>query len=144
MWLFYVWVKVKFLVVLVVNKKFDFLCIQESKIKVDSPRLHRWLWGNAAISCEVVQSDGNAGGLISCWRDDFLQVESKYVSDRYILVVGSIKKFNFRCGIGNIYAPNDDLDRRSFWEELVSVIRGVKVPWCLARDFNVVRNQEEK
>ncbi|XVF73357.1 hypothetical protein PTKIN_Ptkin12aG0195100 [Pterospermum kingtungense] len=63
-----------------VREKFDFIAIQETKLKEVSPRIHRWLWGNEPISFEVMASDGNSSGLISAWRNDFFSVDLKYVS----------------------------------------------------------------
>ncbi|XVF74334.1 hypothetical protein PTKIN_Ptkin13bG0102100 [Pterospermum kingtungense] len=155
---------------LIVNKKFNLFFIQETKIKEDEPRLHRRIWGNVPISWEFVTSDGNSGGLISYWRDEFFHVDFKHVSSRFILLIGTIKRTNFKrgfgnvyapnddsdrvafldertnfkCGFANVYAPNDDSDRASFWDELVSIINNIEVPWCLIRDFNVVRSPKEK
>ena len=66
------------------------------------------------------------------------------LANRYMLVVGSIKSKNFRCGFGNIYAPNDDSEREAFWGELGSVIKNFDIPWCLGGGFNAVKNVEEK
>ena len=66
------------------------------------------------------------------------------LANRYMLVVGSIKSKYFRCGFGNIYAPNDDSEREAFWGELGSVIKNFDIPWCLGGGFNAVKNVEEK
>ncbi|XVF39103.1 hypothetical protein PTKIN_Ptkin01aG0008500 [Pterospermum kingtungense] len=102
---------------LLVKRKFDFLYIQETKHNVDSSRLQRWLWGNSSFSWEMIGSKGSVGGC-------------------YLV--------NLRCAIGNVNAPNADQDRGILWEELGSVIRNLGVPCCIAGDFNVVRNIEEK
>ncbi|XVF41900.1 hypothetical protein PTKIN_Ptkin01aG0317600 [Pterospermum kingtungense] len=118
---------------------FDFMRSQVQMVKV-----YESMGGNDSILSEVVVSEGNSGGLISCWRDQFFVVESKYCSQRSILLIGRIKQFDFRCGFGNIYAPNDDRDMHALWEELQSFIENLGVPWCLAGDFNIVRSNEEK
>ncbi|XVF78918.1 hypothetical protein PTKIN_Ptkin14bG0176700 [Pterospermum kingtungense] len=86
--------------------KFDFMVLQETKIKELSPRFHRWLWENEPVLSEVVLSEGNAGGLISCWREEFFTLETKFVSQRFILLVGRVKGHEVKCGFGNVYAPN--------------------------------------
>ncbi|XVF77454.1 hypothetical protein PTKIN_Ptkin14bG0044900 [Pterospermum kingtungense] len=96
------------------------------------------------LLCEAVNSIGNSRGLISCWRDEFFELESKVVSQSFIFLMGSVKSCNFRCGFGNVYAPNDDNERRDFQEEIQSIIRRSGLPWRLAGDFNVVRYPEEK
>lgn len=74
----------------------------------------RWLWGNDRVAFEAVASNGNSGGLLSFWKEDFFCVETKRVSQRYILLVRKIRENRVRCGIGNIYAPNDDAERATF------------------------------
>ncbi|XVF49610.1 hypothetical protein PTKIN_Ptkin04bG0027000 [Pterospermum kingtungense] len=98
---------------LLVNNKFDMFFIQESKLKEMNHRVQRWLWGNEPFLCEAVVSEGNLGGLISCWREEFFSMELKMVSQRFILVVGMVKSCNLKCGFGNLYAPNDDNDREA-------------------------------
>ncbi|XVE54794.1 hypothetical protein DITRI_Ditri03aG0110900 [Diplodiscus trichospermus] len=123
---------------------FDMLLIQETKIKEANPKLPRWLWGNANFNCEFDNSDGNSGGLLSCWREGFFTMEAKFVSSNFILLVGSILNKSFRCRIGNVYAPNVDSDGQHLWDELTSVLVNSKVPWALGGDFSVVREAEEK
>ncbi|XVF55570.1 hypothetical protein PTKIN_Ptkin06aG0046600 [Pterospermum kingtungense] len=53
-------------------------------------------------------------------------------------------KLNLKCGIGNIYAPNDDVERECFCDELTLKFKDLRMPWCLAGDFNVVRKKDEK
>ncbi|XVF49156.1 hypothetical protein PTKIN_Ptkin03bG0245900 [Pterospermum kingtungense] len=126
------------------NEKFDAFLIQESKIKKVSHRLVRWLWGNEDVSCEFMLADGNAGGLIACWRNNFFFLESKIVDRRFILLIGVFKEKNFRCGMGTVYAPNDEGERSRFFEELSVVLRNAGCPWVLGGDFNIVRSEEEK
>ena len=92
---------------LISKRRCDILFIQESKIEVVTPRLQRFLTGHGSLSGEFVSSVGVAGGLISVWDEQFFTVEEKVSTCRYILLVGTIKSKNFRCGLGNIYAPND-------------------------------------
>lgn len=126
------------------KEKLGMLMIQETKLKEYGVRLSRWLWGNDLVSYVLMESDGSADGLISCWRDDFFVLESKIVSERYVLLTGKLVGCGFNCGFGNVYAPNDDVQRRCFFDELRIDLRNLEVPWCLAGDFNVVKNAEEK
>ncbi|XVF70808.1 hypothetical protein PTKIN_Ptkin11bG0191400 [Pterospermum kingtungense] len=124
--------------------KLDAIFIQESKIKEVRQRLVRWLWGNIDVTCEFVVVDGNAGGLISCWNNNFFSVEAKFVSQRYILLIGVLQEINFRCGLDNVYAPNDESERSRFFDELSRVLDNAGCPWILGGDFNIVRSEEEK
>ncbi|XVF82173.1 hypothetical protein PTKIN_Ptkin16aG0023900 [Pterospermum kingtungense] len=93
---------------------------------------------------EDVQRDGNSGGLISCWKEEFFSLESKICSQRFIVLIGTIKELNLRCAICNVYALNDDADRLSLWQELSSIISGCNLLWCIGGDFNVIRDESEK
>lgn len=48
------------------------------------------------------------------------------------------------CAMANIYGPNEDSDRRVFWDFLSSVHLMWDVPWCFGGDFNIVRYSHEK
>ncbi|XVF45255.1 hypothetical protein PTKIN_Ptkin02bG0190500 [Pterospermum kingtungense] len=94
--------------------------------------------------CDVGAVEGNAGGLISAWREEVFSVQSKIVSQRYIVLIGTLKECDFHCAIVNVYAPNDDRDRAFFWEELQTVVGGCGMPLCILGHLNVVRSSEEK
>ena len=36
------------------------------------------------------------------------------------------------------------IERLFFWEEIGVLLKEMAIPWCLAGDFNVVRNVKEK
>ncbi|XVE69181.1 hypothetical protein DITRI_Ditri09bG0130500 [Diplodiscus trichospermus] len=106
--------------------------------------LERWLWGNAGYKSITADAVGRSGGLLTGWDEEFFILENQIVSNRFILIIGSIKSLNLRCGFGNGYAPNDDNERAQFWEELSCSLGSLEIPWCLGWDFNVVRNHGEK
>ncbi|XVE88638.1 hypothetical protein DITRI_Ditri19aG0085600 [Diplodiscus trichospermus] len=116
---------------------------EETKLNIVNPRLPRWLWGKDNFVGEFVETVDNSGGLISCWKESFFSEKLKTVSQRYILVIGTIKSVQFKYDFGNIYAPNDDGERLRFWEELTQILGNINVHWCQG-DFNVVRCVEKK
>ncbi|XVF57103.1 hypothetical protein PTKIN_Ptkin06aG0176800 [Pterospermum kingtungense] len=126
------------------NRECDTILLQESKIKEVNPRLCRWLWGNNNVSSEFVLSNGNAGGLVIGWKSEFFSLEEKMVPDRYLLLVGTLKEFSIKCGIGNVYAPSRAAETEALWEELSQIIGAYDFPWIIGGDFNVVRREEEK
>ena len=95
-------------------KKCSMIFIQESKLQDVNVKTLRFLGGSDMIKGEVVGSVGASGGLISRWDENFFSLEDKIVAERYVLLVGVIKHLNFKCGFGNIYAPNDDRERQIF------------------------------
>ncbi|XVE81889.1 hypothetical protein DITRI_Ditri15bG0102300 [Diplodiscus trichospermus] len=129
---------------LVSKGKLNMLFLQETKLKNTSVRLSRWLRGSSFFRGVFVDAEGTAGGLVTCWDENFFEEESRITSNRFILLIGFIKSINLRCGFMNLYAPNDDAERMNFWNELEELLSNVEIPWCLGGDFNVVRSSEEK
>lgn len=66
------------------------------------------------------------------------------VSQRYVLLIGTVLESNFRYYYGNVYARNVDADREVFEAELHAIIVESSVSWILSGDFNVVRTMKEK
>ncbi|XVF04129.1 hypothetical protein REPUB_Repub05bG0055500 [Reevesia pubescens] len=129
---------------LVVKQKPDVVLLQETKLQKVDQRIIRALCDSKDADFACSGSNGTAGGLISIWKEDFFVLSSKIVDSRFILLIGEIKSLNLTCGIGNVYAPNDDGERARFWEEFASILGCYDVPWILGGDFNVVRFPHEK
>ena len=87
------------------------ILIQESKLQEVNERIFRSLSGKCPYQGEWVGSVGATGGLITLWDENFFSMESKVVSQRFILLEGTVVSRNFKCGFGNIYAPNDDKEK---------------------------------
>jgi hypothetical protein len=43
-----------------------------------------------------------------------------------------------------IYGPNNDIDRRVLWDELVGIMSWWEKPWCIGGDFNAIRYPSER
>lgn len=87
-------------------------------------------WATQAVS-------SRAGEMI------FFVMESKVIGQRFVLLMGTIVSCGFKCGFGNVYAPNADAERREFLNEVHAIISESDIPWCIAGDFNVVKSVEE-
>ncbi|XVF64085.1 hypothetical protein PTKIN_Ptkin09bG0138900 [Pterospermum kingtungense] len=105
--------------------------IQESKINKFNSRFERWLWGNKAIFCDVVNDVRSVGGLLSYWKQNFFSLEKRCISQRYILLVGTINNGVFKYGLGNINTLNDDYERELLWLELYGLILEPRVSCCI-------------
>lgn len=44
----------------------------------------------------------------------------------------------------SVYGPNDDVDKKCFWDELVGLMSWWEVPWCIGGDFNIVGYPSER
>ncbi|OMO61106.1 Endonuclease/exonuclease/phosphatase [Corchorus capsularis] len=71
-------------------------------------------------------------------------MDSSIISQRSLIIQGSIKTLDMKCVFVNVYASNNDDERRSFFEELSSHLFGFDVPLCIFGDFNVAKSDEER
>ncbi|OMO91306.1 reverse transcriptase [Corchorus capsularis] len=117
---------------------------QESKCEGFDPKQFRLIWGEGNIHGVFADAVGKAGGLISIWRDDFFQMDSSIISQRILIILGSIRALDMKCAFVNVYAPNNDEERRVFFEELSMHLSVLNVPTCICGDFNVVKSEEER
>ncbi|XVE98643.1 hypothetical protein REPUB_Repub03eG0124500 [Reevesia pubescens] len=93
----------------VVNKfKLDLLLIQESKLGMVDDWVTRSLWGNFMECFPFFAIVGSAETVISIGNDDFFHLNVIIVTHMYILSVGKIKALSLKCGLRNVYTPNDD------------------------------------
>uniref|UniRef100_A0A7N0TVI7 Endonuclease/exonuclease/phosphatase domain-containing protein n=1 Tax=Kalanchoe fedtschenkoi TaxID=63787 RepID=A0A7N0TVI7_KALFE len=120
------------------------LLIQESKTASMNAEIIRSFWGQSPISWASSDSIGLAGGLLICWDSDFFVADNIFKSEGAILLTGTLKVGNIRCVIANIYAPNSESQRRSFWDFLHSKWVEFGYPWMAGGDFNSVLRVEER
>ncbi|KAK8716126.1 hypothetical protein V6N13_043444 [Hibiscus sabdariffa] len=99
--------------------------------------------GNQTGNLTFSAANEASGGLISLWDSSYFKAESKIISERYILLIGAFLANNFRCGLLNIYAPNDIGERRDFLDSLSAVIASIQAPIFIGGDFNSVKAAEE-
>ncbi|KAL4387080.1 hypothetical protein GQ457_09G021970 [Hibiscus cannabinus] len=71
-------------------------------------------------------------------------IEKQLVFDRVIVVIGTILSINKRCGLVNVYAPNDSNERCVFFDSLTDILKSLQTPFILGGDFNAVKMKEEK
>uniref|UniRef100_A0A7N0VBW2 Endonuclease/exonuclease/phosphatase domain-containing protein n=1 Tax=Kalanchoe fedtschenkoi TaxID=63787 RepID=A0A7N0VBW2_KALFE len=93
------------------------LLIQETKTASMNAEIIQSFWGQSSISWASSDSIGRAGTL---------------------------KVGNIRCVIANIFAPNSECQRRSFWDFLHSKWVKFGYPWMAGGDFNSVLRMEER
>ncbi|KAL4279202.1 hypothetical protein GQ457_03G018040 [Hibiscus cannabinus] len=118
--------------------------IQELKLEVLKLHVYkRWLGRNFG-EVEVSISRGASGGLISLWGVNFFVLDRKVVLDRIIILVGQMKQFDLKCGLINVYAPNDPSERKSFFDFLSNFIVALQLPVVMGDDFNTVKMANER
>ncbi|GMJ02928.1 hypothetical protein HRI_003962000 [Hibiscus trionum] len=102
------------------------------------------LLGKSFGNIEIAGSIGAAGGLITLWDPKFFIADSKIIADKFIALFGTLVNCNLRCGIYNVYAPNDPKERKLLFDQLSEVIQSSNSPAILGGDFNAVLRMEEK
>ncbi|KAL4353131.1 hypothetical protein GQ457_06G018130 [Hibiscus cannabinus] len=118
--------------------------LQETKISVLKPGFKSRLCGQTFRGFEFSPSNGASGGLITLWDTDFFSIECQVIKDRFIVLVGTIVRLKLKCGLVNIYAPNDQVARVNFFDFLSDTISSIQVPVFVGGDFNTVKSREEK
>ncbi|MFS8003872.1 putative reverse transcriptase domain, fatty acid desaturase domain, acyl-CoA desaturase [Helianthus anomalus] len=122
----------------------SFLALQESK---SSPRSSLDLvsfWGGKNFEAEWVDPSGLSGGLISIWDPNVFSFVEAIKDPNFLIVKGKLKGSGQILNIGNVYGPQDLIQKRQLWEKLRYCIEGSEGMWILLGDFNAVRIPEEK
>ncbi|KAK8713402.1 hypothetical protein V6N13_148620 [Hibiscus sabdariffa] len=66
------------------------------------------------------------------------------LEDRVIVAVGTIRSINKKCGLVNVYAPNDVNERGAFSDSLSDILKTLHTPVIPGGDFNMVKNMDER
>lgn len=100
------------------------------------------LWPNCDSNFITSNSVGASGGILTLWNKEVFVEEERIINRYFILLKGSFN--NFPCIILNLYAPNDSLDRRIIWNEILGLKSRFPIPWCLGGDFNEILEINER
>ncbi|KAH7861840.1 hypothetical protein Vadar_031605 [Vaccinium darrowii] len=136
-------VKKRFVNSLLKERKPDILLIQETKVEQMEDFHVKKLWYDTELEYAVVNANGLSGGIITIWSLN-AWVAEEVISTKNFLLIRGVCKANFPCIIVNIYAPNNYVERRAIWGELVSLKERFQVPWCLGGDFNEIKGIGER
>ncbi|XP_028120238.1 uncharacterized protein LOC114317674 [Camellia sinensis] len=125
------------------DRKIDFAFFQETKKTEVTPDFVKSLWPVDEMEFMVVNSEGRAGGLLCIWKPTAFKL-SQCCSTRHSIVLSSTFLPNFNCVLVNVHAPNEVNERSRFWNVLYGLRSRLCNPWCLAGDFNEIRNLRER
>ncbi|KAJ8432946.1 hypothetical protein Cgig2_020576 [Carnegiea gigantea] len=87
-------------------------------------------WGGNRVNWEVSPALNNVGGLLLMWDSNAITVENLLKTPR--------------CAVYLLYAPIDQSDRTTFWNQLGSLMHNVNAPMLFMGDFNEVLTPEER
>ena len=100
---------------LVADHKSEIVFLQESKLKTLDHRMNRKLGGRCLNKFVLANSISASSGLVCLWNENFCSLEVVKVGTRYVCLKGCIISKQFQCGFCNIYAPNDESERKQLW-----------------------------
>ncbi|GMJ02965.1 hypothetical protein HRI_003965700 [Hibiscus trionum] len=129
---------------LIMSTKASLVFIQETKLESHKQWLLRNLWPCKNELLVASPAEGLSGGLVTLWDSSAFEVESKFIQSRSILVTGTLKEMNFKCGFLNIYAPNSEAERQLFFDQIGGILSSISILIMVAGDFNAVLSKEEK
>ncbi|OVA10606.1 Endonuclease/exonuclease/phosphatase [Macleaya cordata] len=104
----------------------------------------RNIWGRDNFGWRYIPSQGRSGGLILIWDDITLNVEDELIGEHSISIKFSNRFDNFNWVFTNGYSPNEVTGRLNFWKELDKVKAWWQGAWCIAADFNAIRDETER
>jgi len=93
---------------------------------------------------DYVEPVNHSGGLAVLWDNGIIHASVLKKEQRaiHMLVYDTSKK----CSsiVSGIYAPAQNLDKASFWNQLLQLNNIIDLPWCIIGDFNELANPTEK
>ncbi|KAL7170659.1 hypothetical protein ACSBR2_035523 [Camellia fascicularis] len=93
------------------EKNVDMVWIQESYRSSISEGFVRSIWPNETLDYMVVDAKGSVGGLLCIWKLEVFTLIDCNCARSFIILSGTIHQ-TLECVVGNIYAPNEVVDRR--------------------------------
>jgi hypothetical protein len=130
---------------LVREEKIDFLAIQETKMEVIPESLVVGLWGGDDCDWAYLPATENSGGILSIWCKVKAYLVFTFVGVGFVGVCLNLVNENRRCYVVNVYAKCNLVDKRRLWGEITMSKEGFGGDlWCVAGDFNAVREPTER
>ncbi|XP_022014025.1 uncharacterized protein LOC110913508 [Helianthus annuus] len=120
-----------------------FLAIQETKLQDSESFLFNQFWGRSEYKLAVVNSQGRSGGLACLWCPSVFRCVDIIHNRSFIVVSGFLLPSGCRINFMNV-APNEAVNRRAVWTEILGVKNSLQGLWVMMGDFNEVRNAGER
>ncbi|XP_058726018.1 uncharacterized protein LOC131597331 [Vicia villosa] len=104
-----------------------------------------WLWGSIECDFMFKPSEGRSGGILTIWDNNVLSVKRRIIRDHVLCVEGEWGTEKKPVNIVNVYAPCVASRKHVLWNELKTLVwTKSEDRWCIAGDFNTVRNESER
>ncbi|XP_071741231.1 uncharacterized protein [Rutidosis leptorrhynchoides] len=122
--------------ILISNFQIQFIAIQETMVKNVSLRVLKEVWRGVTYNGVQVPSRGRSGGLVSCWRDDCFILKDHFQCQSWLVTFLTFIPNNVDVLIFNVYAPQNEVDKKEVWRHIAKMIGKWNGPTCVLGDFN--------
>ncbi|KAK3193893.1 hypothetical protein Dsin_025203 [Dipteronia sinensis] len=93
---------------------------------------------------ELVLRQKGQWGLITLWNENMFDYKACTTGRRYIIIVGELRALKQEAVFCNIYASNDENERKTLWDFLIDIQATFPILWCLGGNFNTILNPTER
>ncbi|XP_076938439.1 uncharacterized protein LOC143606611 [Bidens hawaiensis] len=101
-------------------------------------------WGGQGFETDWVNSNGRSGVIASLWDPKVFRKDSTILNDNFVATSGFLVDGNQRLNVVNVYAPQNNVDKRVVWQGIIRLIQCGQGWWVVLGDFNAVRCHEER
>lgn len=126
------------------SSSFDLVLLQETKLHNITPfKLASFLPASLANFVHL-DAVGTSGGILTAWNNNLLRLKNSVIKDRSVSVQFECCSSNLTFWATNVYGPNAEIDRDSFFQEIIDLQPTISGPWIIAGDFNSVRSADDR
>ncbi|KAJ9535113.1 LOW QUALITY PROTEIN: hypothetical protein OSB04_un001809 [Centaurea solstitialis] len=127
------------------SHKLSFLCLQETKMAINSVGLVHSVWGKSNLEYVALDSIGNSSGILTVWDGDLFQLQNSNKMEGYVKVFGLWRGNNSKLGVINVYAPQGVTRKKALSENIAKELQSEpEAAWVVCGDFNEVHCTDER
>ena len=104
---------------LCINRKVNFLAIQEKKSNDVGAHLIRSLWGNNNFDFVAYDAQGASGGIVVIWEIGMFVKKSSVIHEKFVAVFGVWTIKNINVLMVSVYFQQDLHKKREVWRALL-------------------------
>ncbi|XP_057452426.1 uncharacterized protein LOC130744250 [Lotus japonicus] len=118
--------------------------IQESKLGPDRENVVDSWAKSMGMNHRMVQENGSAGGIITLWRGNVLEVIQTITDQSFIALVAKLHNAEGLVLVVNVYGPHSDAERFVLFTRLAELLNEHNGGVFVGGDFNAVLKENEQ
>lgn len=122
----------------------SFIGMQETMCTNLQARMLSNFWGGLGFDFEVVNANGLSGSIVCVWDPKIYTRDKGVKDDNFLHISGLLIDGSSRLNIINVYAPQQNAEKRSLWSRIYQVMQSGQGWWIVFGDFNAVRCPEDR